>query len=328
MRADQSLGRSRLPTRSSQLPAAGASRWRSPPRTPLRAPSVEVVHDPLLPGAEPRLGLVKEGINVRHVVARPHTGGRELLVPNIRSCQRGLPYPEEGVADGLKERINLLWVIARPHAGDGKSLCPGPLGPLGESPVANLRQRLQSGRGSRLARRDCAARSVGRRLCRYGTQRGDRSSAQHAVLRGLSGLLSALRTSHCGPRSSFASGAAQDDGTDTAPPSTAEHSAHLEGDDQLTPGSPGSSRARARTRRRPIAAGRTGHRPVDSPGRAGSSHPDAPTRRAKRCRADGPEQGAAQDAEPAGNEHLAQQRCTGHYRGRIQHCHLCLFVRA
>src|SRR5262245_32402712 len=80
------------------------------------APSVSVVHGRPLPGNEPAFGLVEKGVNFRLVVALLQTGGRELLAPDLRGCQRWVPYPGECVADGLKERINLLWANS-PAAG-------------------------------------------------------------------------------------------------------------------------------------------------------------------------------------------------------------------
>lgn len=103
------------------------------------SPSVSVVYGPPLPGTELPFGLVEKGVNLLLVVAGPQTGSHEYLVPYLSSCHRGFPYSAEGVADGPDEVINLLWLIARPQTGDRKTLRPGPLSPLGDSPVANVR---------------------------------------------------------------------------------------------------------------------------------------------------------------------------------------------
>ena len=46
---------------------------------------------------------------------------REPLAADLVCGQRGVPDPEEGVADGFEERINLLHVVAGPQAGARKS---------------------------------------------------------------------------------------------------------------------------------------------------------------------------------------------------------------
>ena len=51
--------------------------------------------------SQPRFGLVKEGIDLLHVVARP--GSRELLVVGRMPRQRGSPDPEELVANSLEK---------------------------------------------------------------------------------------------------------------------------------------------------------------------------------------------------------------------------------
>src|SRR5512133_2469763 len=55
--------------------------------------------------SEPRFGLVKEGIDLLHVVPRP--GSRELVAVGRRPRQRGWPDPEELVANSLDEGIDL-----------------------------------------------------------------------------------------------------------------------------------------------------------------------------------------------------------------------------
>src|SRR5215831_17952051 len=76
-------------------------------------PLVSAAHGRPLPGSQPPFGLVEKVVNLLLVVASPQAGGLEYLVPDLRSCHRGSPYPQERVANGLKEGINLLGVIAR-----------------------------------------------------------------------------------------------------------------------------------------------------------------------------------------------------------------------
>jgi hypothetical protein len=62
--------------------------------------------------SQPRFGLVKEGIDLLHVVAMP--GGRELVAVGRRPRQRGWPDAVERVANNVEEGIELRFVIAVP----------------------------------------------------------------------------------------------------------------------------------------------------------------------------------------------------------------------
>src|SRR5512132_3703611 len=55
--------------------------------------------------SQPRFGLIKEGVNLLHVVAR--SGSRELLAVRRMPRQRGSPDPEELVANSVEEGVDL-----------------------------------------------------------------------------------------------------------------------------------------------------------------------------------------------------------------------------
>jgi hypothetical protein len=63
--------------------------------------------------SQPRFGLIKEGVNLLHVVAR--SGSRELLAVGRMPRQRESPDPEERVANLLPEGVDLRCVIALPQ---------------------------------------------------------------------------------------------------------------------------------------------------------------------------------------------------------------------
>ncbi len=60
-----------------------------------------------------KIGLIKEGVNLLHVVARPV--GRELLAAGRRPRLSGSPDPEERVADDAAEDVHPPLVIALPQ---------------------------------------------------------------------------------------------------------------------------------------------------------------------------------------------------------------------
>src|SRR5262249_31887455 len=81
---------------------------------------------------QPRFDVFEEGIDLLLVVARPQTGGRELLGPDLLCCQRRLPDPEEGVTDSVEEAIDLRHVITRPQPSGGNLAGPD-RAPAGEA---------------------------------------------------------------------------------------------------------------------------------------------------------------------------------------------------
>jgi len=87
------------------------------------------------PGADlscqPGFGLIEEGINFFLVVARPQTGSRELLSPDLIRRQGRFAYSEKRIPDSAEEGVNLLYVVTRPQTGGRNLPCLDPLGELG-----------------------------------------------------------------------------------------------------------------------------------------------------------------------------------------------------
>ena len=67
--------------------------------------------------SQPLFGFITEGVNLVHVIAAP-PGKPEPLVVGLIRCERGLPDPEERVANLLSERVDLRRLVA-PLAGGG-----------------------------------------------------------------------------------------------------------------------------------------------------------------------------------------------------------------
>jgi hypothetical protein len=71
--------------------------------------------------ASPQFSVIKEGVNLLHVVAQSQTDRRELLAVGLMPCQAGLPDAEERVANLVPEGIDLRCVIA--PASDRRMKC-------------------------------------------------------------------------------------------------------------------------------------------------------------------------------------------------------------
>src|SRR5215204_4549863 len=72
---------------------------------------------------QPLFGLIKEGVNLLHLVAKPQTGRCELLVVGLIPCQRGWPDPKRRVTKLFPEGVHLRRRVALPQTAAGLESC-------------------------------------------------------------------------------------------------------------------------------------------------------------------------------------------------------------